>query len=1262
MTKNLGQMNLIDGRQRAALWRIVMLRKNGMESLGRSAIWQMLILGLIGMILPCMAKASPNMPAVVVTSTSTVTSGLPNNESAAAVDACGNIYTVNGYGSSLYETSADGGAITTVYSIDTWGYVPANLWMDAAKANLYVTGAETSTLIPIVNCAPDTANETQFSIGDTGAPSYYFWSSAIAANSSGSVFIATGSECCASPNELIQENSTSTSGYVWLAGLPSDISSMTIDSLNNIYFASGGQVFELPYNAASGYPATPVSFGSTYNNVTGVSLDAVGNLYITDNGAGVIYEIPYESTALNPNDQFTVVSNSNAYSNLAQGAAGTFAYTSNGTTAYTLTIGSANLGSVAAGTSSSTTLTVQFNAAETLKSLSLTTANSAYSITGGTCAAGSSVAVGGSCTVQVTFTPSVPGLSASALTITNSSGAVLSETYLSGVSTAPGLTIDPGTVSALGSGYTSPNGVAVDVASNLYAADSGANKVYEFAVGSSAPLALGSELSGPEGVAVDGAGNLFIADTGNGRIVEIPVVNGQLSTAAQTVIVSPTAELGGNGKALLAPAGIAVDGSGNLYIADTGNKRVLFVPYNGSTWVTAAAFTLGSNMTSPSAVALDSTGNVYVADSGSGNVYKLQLPLSAPLQTTVVSGYSKPSGVAVDPSGALFVVDQGDKSVWRIPNLAGVLTSTSAVNVVSQLNSRGLAAVANPFGVALDEMGNAYVTDAADSAVYMITRTSSTQSVGTWAPGSSSSPVSFSLENDGNSTLTLGQPYETASGSVSMFSLDASGVNACANGASVTPGSNCDVYAVFAPSSNASGSYSYSLALSSNAANASNQSITYTGTSEITAATTTTIAQSSPSGPPAFDQAVSFTVTVASVQSANGTPVGPVSLIVDGTTKQTVLLSDGSATFTLAAGVLSGGSHTIQANFLGGNSANGQIAYSLSSSSPLTLNVTTVTTVTDLSYATEYVSPNSQPAGTGLVITATVSSTVAGTPTGSVTFTITDSAGNVTTGMGTLTATSAGNQASYTYTPAAPSGGAQYIRESVTATYSGDINFSASTSAASAFFVAPALGSVVIANNGLSLTTSSASSGSVTFNMNSYGGWTGIVGFTCDPSTLPANATCLFQPGQVSVLPNTPTSIYPPDTVKLTVATNQPPEAAPTPSTTIWWISFPAGLLLLVMRRRMKLALAATGWNLLLLLAAVGVLSTGLLSTTACTNTAFATPKGTSTVTVYAWVDPYQSGSSSKTQTCGINSTTNKVDPTLAPCSQQAFNIQVTVQ
>jgi hypothetical protein len=224
----------------------------------------------------------------------------------------------------------------------------------------------------------------------------------------------------------------------------------------------------------------------------------------------------------------------------------------------------------------------------------------------------------------------------------------------------------------------------------------------------------------------------------------------------------------------------------------------------------------------------------------------------------------------------------------------------------------------------------------------------------------------------------------------------------------------------------------------------------------------------------------------------------------------------------------------------------------------------------------------------------------------------------------------------------------------VTATYSGDANYVGSATSGTIIVLSAPV--AITTASGTSITVSSYSDTSVTFNSVSEGGWNGVVGFNCDPATLPANSRCVFSPGQATVLANTPTQSYPASPVTLTIAINQPPQT-PTASKMIWWIAGPMGLLLLFARRRMKSVVLAGRWNILLLIAAVGVLSAGILASTGCNSISappFATPSGSKTVTVYASADPFKSGTGGDTVLCSTINT--------SPCSQKVFQVSVTVQ
>ena len=299
-----------------------------------------------------------------------------------------------------------------------------------------------------------------------------------------------------------------------------------------------------------------------------------------------------------------------------------------------------------------------------------------------------------------------------------------------------------------------PAGVAVDAAGNLYVADSNNNRVLEYAnpftacnntfpcVGGPAVLVLGqgdsftsnirnnggvsaNSLASPLGVAVDGSGNLYVADNDNSRVLEY---NAPLSTGAAAALVfgqggsfssnacdydiSGLLKLSSTANDLCNPAAVAVDGSGNLYVADYDNRRVLeyntplnshsgekgagdttadtvFGQSNSFTSRTCSSQLTANSLCFPAGVAVDGSGNVYVADGYSDRVLEYNTPLVTGTNADQVFGtcgdftgsactgdsassLSDPTGVAVDQSGNLYVVDSGNNRMLEYGNPLGV--------------------------------------------------------------------------------------------------------------------------------------------------------------------------------------------------------------------------------------------------------------------------------------------------------------------------------------------------------------------------------------------------------------------------------------------------------------------------------------------------------------------------------------------------------------------------------------------------------------
>ena len=193
-------------------------------------------------------------------------------------------------------------------------------------------------------------------------------------------------------------------------------------------------------------------------------------------------------------------------------------------------------------------------------------------------------------------------------------------------------------------------------------------------------------------VAVDGSGNIYITDFVNNRVLLETLSAGAFT---QSIIAS----------GLDSPLGVAVDGGGNVYIADTYNNRVLVEsPLAGGYTQT----TIGNGLNLPMRVAVDGSGNVYVSDYGNERVVKETLEAGVYAQSVVVSsGLNGPSGVAVDASENVYIADVfNNRVIEEKPSVGGYVQSTL---YTSQLH--------NPYGVAVDANGNIYISDSGNDRV-----------------------------------------------------------------------------------------------------------------------------------------------------------------------------------------------------------------------------------------------------------------------------------------------------------------------------------------------------------------------------------------------------------------------------------------------------------------------------------------------------------------------------------------------------------------
>jgi sugar lactone lactonase YvrE len=294
---------------------------------------------------------------------------------------------------------------------------------------------------------------------------------------------------------------------------------------------------------------------------------------------------------------------------------------------------------------------------------------------------------------------------------------------------------------ATGAEVHSPFGIAVDSYGNLYIADAPNNRVRMVntsgaistiagnglaAYSGDGGPAIFAGLNNPTGVAVDSSGDVFIADERNNRIRKIDP-SGTISTVTGNGIVGNSGDGGPATSArLYYPTGIAVDGFGDLYIADSNNQRVRKVDGSGVITTVAGTGTVGYNcnngtatgvgLHTPYGVAVDGSGNLYIADYGNQCIRKVDA--SGNITTVAGNGTASyggdfgpaisaelnyPTGVAVDSSGNLFIADYVNNRI-RVVDTSGVITTIAGKGTAGYSGDGGPSSSAElyqPTGVAV---------------------------------------------------------------------------------------------------------------------------------------------------------------------------------------------------------------------------------------------------------------------------------------------------------------------------------------------------------------------------------------------------------------------------------------------------------------------------------------------------------------------------------------------------------------------------------
>jgi uncharacterized repeat protein (TIGR01451 family) len=297
------------------------------------------------------------------------------------------------------------------------------------------------------------------------------------------------------------------------------------------------------------------------------------------------------------------------------------------------------------------------------------------------------------CQVVVTPTPAFPGRRNLTIVITDNAGTKYTMP-ISLLAFGQQAVMSPGTITSLTAPtLQAPQGMATDAAGNIYATDTVNNLVWKFpatggagvvfaggggSLGDGGP-ATSAQLSGPRGLAVDGTGNVYIGDAGNTRVRKVDL-NGTITTFAGGGASGELAPQVATNELLSSPQGIAVDAADNVYFVD---------------FTTCVVLKVQSRTNIASIVAGSASSCGFTGDGGAAT--------SATL--------NQPTAVAIDSSGNLYIVDAANNRIRKVDTTGTIQTVAGGGGSLGDGGPATSAQLNTPAGIAVDAAGSLYISD-----------------------------------------------------------------------------------------------------------------------------------------------------------------------------------------------------------------------------------------------------------------------------------------------------------------------------------------------------------------------------------------------------------------------------------------------------------------------------------------------------------------------------------------------------------------------